>query len=432
MIKSGIMRSINIAVTAASFCGNKGAAAMLQSGINQLRERYGERLKITLMSTYPNRDREIIKAMPEKYDFTNVVNAKPEKLLFLAFPLAVLYGLFGRVKPIRKLLLHNRILRAYSECDMVVDMAGVSFVDSRGFVMNTYAFVCAAVPMLCGIPVCKYSQALGSFKNPYNRFLANLILPKMHLICARGETTKNNLAGIGITENVRLCADGAFTMPESEAYTENVNKLCENDGFYGRKIVGVSISSVVDKRCRKLGIGYKKIMTEFIDRLTSEGYSVLIIANAAREDSTRPRNNDLPICGEVYAAVSDKSNVRFYPKEMYPEELRLLIGRCDALVASRFHAMIGALEKSVPVLLVGWSHKYKEVLDMFGLGEYAADYSELSSDKLWTEFQRLLENSREIRAKIAENLPRVKESSRENIARISDEIDKVTNYVREN
>lgn len=425
------MRAINITVTAASFCGNKGAAAMLQSGIKQLKERYGEGLGITLMSTYPKRDREIIAAMPEKYGFINVVNAKPEKLLFLAFPLAVLYGLFGRVKPIRKLLLHNKILRACSKCDMVVDMAGVSFVDSRGFVMNTYAFVCSAVPMLCGAPVCKYSQALGSFKNPHNRFLAKRILPKMRLICARGEVTKNNLTGIGITENIRLCADGAFTMPESEAYSENVNKLCKNDGFYGGNIVGVSISSVVDKRCRKLNIDYKKIMTEFIDRLTSEGYSVLIIANAARKDSARPRNNDLPICGEVYAAVSDKSDVRFYPKEMYPEELRLLIGRCDALVASRFHAMIAALEKCVPVLLVGWSHKYKEVLDMFGLGEYAADYSDLSSDKLWTEFQRLLENSVEIRAKIAENLPRVKESSRENIALISDEIDKVTNYVRE-
>lgn len=424
------MRAINIAVTAASFCGNKGAAAMLQSGIKQLLERYGDDLNITLMSTYPVRDREIIAAMPEKYGFINVVNAKPEKLLFLAFPLAVLYRLFGKIPLLQKAFLHNRIIRAYSECDMVVDMAGISFADSRGFVMNTYAFVCAAVPTLCGTPVCKYSQALGSFKNPYNRFLAKRILPKMRLICARGEITKSNLAGIGITENVRLCADGAFTMTEVGEYTENVNRLCESDSFYSGRIAGVSISSVVDKRCRKLGIDYKKIMTEFINRLTSKGWSVLMIANAARGDSSRPRNNDLPICGEVYAAVNDKSNVRFYRKEMYPEELRLLIGGCEVLAASRFHAMIGALEKEVPVLLVGWSHKYKEVLDMFGLGEYAADYSELSTDKLWEEFQRLLGNSAEIRARIAENLPAVKASSRENIAFISEEIDKVMNYVQ--
>lgn len=418
------MRSINIVITAASFCGNKGAAAMLQSGIRQLLERYGERLRITLMSTYPKRDREIIAAMPERYDFINVVSAKPEKLLFLAFPLAVLYGLFGRVPLLCKLFLHNKIIRAYTECTMVVDMAGVSFADSRGFVMNTYAFVCAAVPMLCKAPVCKYSQALGSFKDPYNRFLAKLVLPKMRLICARGEITKSSLAEIGITDNVRLCADGAFTMSENEHYTESVSKLCENDSFYNGKIVGVSISSVVGKRCRKIGTDYKGIMTGFIDALTADGYSVLIIANAAREDSARPRNNDLPICGEVYAALRDKTNVRFYPREMYPEELRLLIGKCDMLVASRFHAMIGALEKRVPVLLVGWSHKYKEVLDMFGLGSYAADYSELTSDKLRAEFGRVIENSDEIRAKIAAALQSVKASSFKNMKFISAEIDR--------
>ena len=246
----------------------------------------------------------------------------------------------------------------------------------------------------------------------------------MRLICARGEITKSALADIGIIENVRLCADGAFSMLDGERYAENVQKLCENDSFYNGYVVGVSISSVVEKRCQKLGIDYKNIMTEFVVHLIAAGYSVLMIANAACEDSIRPRNNDLPICSEVYAKIRDKTNVRYYPREMFPEELRLLISRCKVLVASRFHAMIGALEKRVPVLLVGWSHKYREVLDMFELGGYAADYSELTSDKLWAEFQRLLENFEEIRAKIAENLPRVKESSRRNIKLISEEIDK--------
>lgn len=418
------MKTLKIVITAASFCGNKGAAAMLQSGIKQLKERYGERLHITLMSTYPERDRELLRIMPENYGFISIENAKPEKLVFLAFPLSILYGLFGHFPPLKKLFLRNNIIRAYSECDMVIDMAGVSFVDSRGFVMNTYAFICAAVPMLCAAPVCKYSQALGSFKDPYNRFIARLVLPKMRLICARGEITKNNLAEIGVTENVRLCADGAFTMSEKSEYTKTVNSLCENDSFYGSLPIGISISSVVEKHCRKLGINYKKIMIEFIDRLTVEGYSVLIIANAAREDSEKPRNNDLPICSEVYAAIHDKTNVRYYPREFFPEELRLLISRCRALVASRFHAMIAALEKCVPVLLIGWSHKYKEVLDMFGLGGYAADYSELNAEKLYSEFRNLLDNSDEIREKISENLPSVKASSMRNIALISEETDK--------
>lgn len=421
--------TVNIVITAASFCGNKGAAAMLRSGITQLYERYGERLRVTLMSTYPKRDREIISELPEKYGFINVINAKPEKLLFLAFSLAVLYGLFGCVPPLCKLLLCNKIIRAYSDCTMVVDMAGVSFADSRGFVMNTYSFVCAAVPMLCGAPVCKYSQALGSFNDPYNRFLAKLTLPKMRLICARGEVTKANLAEIGITENVRLCADGAFSMPDCEPYISSVNALCE-DSFYDGSVIGVSLSSVVEKRCRKLRIDYKRIMIGFIDELTAQGYSVLIIANAAREDSSGTRNNDLPLCGEVYAALRDRSSVRFYPREMYPEELRLLISRCKALVASRFHAMIGALEKCVPVLVIGWSHKYKEVSDMFGAGARAVDHSELNAERLRGEFRLLMINSDSMRESIAERLPAVKESSRENIALICGEIDRAPEHRR--
>lgn len=397
---------------------------MLQSSIKQLKARYGERLSITLMSTYPKADRKLIAESPEKYDLIKVVSAKPAKLLFLAFPLAVLYSFMRFVPPLKKLLCLNKIIKAYSQTDIVIDEAGISFVDSRGFIMNTYAFVCAAVPMLCGVPVVKYSQAIGPFKKRSNRLLAKWILPRIKLICARGKITQQNLADIGIDENVRLCADGAFTMPDSRFYTKAVQDLCNSDSFYNGNVVALSISSVVEKKCNRLKIDYKRCMAQFADHLTEQGYNVLIIANAAREGSDKPRNNDLMVCSAVYEACSDKERVRWYPHEMAPEEIRELISRCKCLVASRFHAMIGALEKCVPVLLIGWSHKYKEVLDMFELGEYAADYSELDISSLCRKFDRFIAENEAIRGKIAEKLPEVKESSLLNISLISEQIDK--------
>ncbi len=419
------MKPITIAITAACFSGNKGAAAMLQSSVKQLKERYGERLDILLMSTYPAADRRLIAAMPEKYDFIKVVNAKPEKLLFIAFPLAILYSFLRFVPFLGRLFRMNKIIKAYSQADIVIDEAGISFVDSRGFVMNTYAFVCAAVPMLCGVPVVKYSQALGTFKNGWNRFLAKWILPKIKLICARGRITQDNLASVGITKNVKLCADGAFSMPDSEYWAERVDELCSSDSFYGDNVVALSISSVVQGKCEKKGVDYKGCMIQFTDWLCSQGYNVLLIANAAREGSQKPRNNDLMICTDVYNAVQDKDKVRWYPREMAPEEIRELLGRSRCLVASRFHAMIGALEKCTPVLLIGWSHKYKEVLDMFGLGEYAADFSALSLDTLKEKFTAFMADESAIRAQIKEHLPEVLESSRDNIRFIAEEIDKV-------
>ncbi len=418
------MRPITIAITAACFSGNKGAAAMLQSSVKQLRERYGERLDILLMSTYPAADRKLIASMPEKYDFIRVVNAKPGKLLFIAFPLAILYSFLRYIPFLGRLFRMNKIIRAYSQADIVIDEAGISFVDSRGFIMNTYAFVCAAVPMLCGVPVVKYSQALGTFKNGWNRFLAKWILPKIKLICARGRITQDNLASIGITKNVKLCADGAFSMPDSEYWSDKVDDLCRSDSFYNDNVVALSISSVVQGKCGKKGVDYKGCMVQFTDWLTSGGYNVLLIANAAREGSVKPRNNDLMICSEVYELAQNKDSIRWYPREMSPEEIRELLGRSRCLVASRFHAMIGALEKCTPVLLIGWSHKYKEVLDMFGLGEYAADFSSLSPDTLREKFSQFISDNDSIRQRIRTHLPEVLESSRDNIRFISEEIDK--------
>lgn len=416
------MRDIVIAITAASYSGNKGAAAMLQSSIRQLHDRYGERLNINLMSVYPSEDRKQI-----PWDFIKIVPCKPEQLLFVAFPLAVLYKLFSWCPPVKKLLLKNKILKAYSQTDVVLDEAGISFVDSRGFVMNTYAFVCAAVPMLVGTPVMKYSQAMGTFHSFTNRFLAKWILPKMKLICARGEGTLENLKSIGIEKNVKLCADGAFTMADDDRCNAMVDEVCEKDAFYREteRLVGLSISSVVEKKCGKLGIDYKGIMIDFIERLNQDGYRVLIIANGARIHSRKPRNNDLMICDAVYEGVKNKDLVRWYHKEMEAEEIRAYLGKCRFLVASRFHAMIGALEQKVPVLLVGWSHKYQEVLDFFKLGQYAIDFSDLTADSLEQEFHKFVECEEEIRRNIEENYEAVMESSRKNILYAGEVIDEI-------
>ncbi len=416
---------INISITAASYSGNKGAAAMLKSSISQLHKLYGDRLSIDLMSVYPDSDRQQI-----PYDFVNIVPTKPEQLLFIAFPLALLYRGLGFIPGVRPLLKRNKILKAYSETGLVIDEAGISFVDSRGFIMNTYAFVTMAVPMLMGAPVVKYSQAMGSFNSFFNRQYAKMILPRLKLICARGDITMENLKSIGADKNAVLCADGAFTMEDTGLGEQRVDLKTENDDFYKGETVGVSLSSVVDKKCRKLGINYKRIMTGVINYLNRHGYNVLIIANAARLNSNKPRNNDLMVCDSVFSYVKDKEKVRWYHEEMDPEEIREYIGRCRFLIASRFHAMIGALQRKVPVLLIGWSHKYKEVLDMFGLGSYAFDYSEMGSKSdreavisIVREFKRMERDEASIRRLIDENYDSVMESSRRNIKEISKVID---------
>ena len=480
------MKNITVAITAASYSGNKGAAAMLQSSISQLKERYGDRLQIRLMSVYPAQDR---RQCP--HAFVTVIPAQPQKVLCLVFPCAVLFRIFHWCTPFRAALLKNEMLRAYAHTDLVIDEAGISFSDSRGFLLNTYAFACAAIPMLMGVPVVKYSQAMGPFDNAYNRLLAKLALPKMKLVTARGRITEEYLRSIGIRRRERLYADGAFTMPKAPAVEMRVRKICEANGF--SHMAALSVSSVVERKCSKAGIDYCKVMAEFAVYLNKQGYQVCLLANAARTHSKKKHNNDLITCDTIadiyqnlitcdtaagiYQTCDTTAGTGIYQtcdtaasiyqdlmacntaasiyqtcdtaagiykdvqngrqpgcsyqgliwerREMDAEEIRAWIGQCRFLVTSRFHAMVFALSENVPVMLTGWSHKYQEVMEQFGLSEFAADYSDLSLEKLQSRCEVFFGQQDVIRERIRNSLPKVQESSGKNIRHISKILDEI-------
>ena len=101
-------------------------------------------------------------------------------------------------------------------------------------------------------------------------------------------------------------------------------------------------------------------------------------------------------------------------------ELRHLIGLGEVLVTSRFHAMISGLSTCTPTVVVGWSHKYREVLDDFGLARYGMDSSTLSNPiEIVEQVQQCRANGPIIEMQIREALPAVKERSALNFSIIA-------------
>ena len=69
--------------------------------------------------------------------------------------------------------------------------------------------------------------------------------------------------------------------------------------------------------------------------------------------------------------------------------LRVVLEACSCAAVSRFHAMVGTLAIGVPVAVVGWSHKYLEVMKQFGLEEFVFDYSAHDPEALRAVVNRL-------------------------------------------
>jgi polysaccharide pyruvyl transferase WcaK-like protein len=323
------------------------------------------------------------------------------------FPLALVAWLGRKLRiPVRVFCL-TPAMRSIADADVVVDLAGISFSDGRGIPALGYNVIMTSLPLLLGRPVVKASQALGTFRDPLNRTMAKLVLPHVTTICARGAGTEKNLAGLGL-DNMERSSDLAFTMETSpEAASCAAARVGDPSG-----LVAVLPSSVVQAYCDGHDVDYIGIMAGFIDRITADGaHRVMIMPHSARPDAAASKMNDIPVCRSIHAAVAHKPGCELVDDNLPPDELRALIGAAELCVTSRFHAMVSSLATETPVMVVGWSHKYQEVLDAFGVDGCAIDYSTLSEDELVARFNDMVSRERELTRAIAHALPAVQAES---------------------
>src|SRR5690606_10814811 len=74
------------------------------------------------------------------------------------------------------------------------------------------------------------------------------------------------------------------------------------------------------------------------------------------------------------------------------------------------------LVEDTPLLVIGWSHKYAEVLAPFGLADYAMAYADLESGSaVLRRTTALLRDAGAVSGAVAENLPDVVASARANL-----------------
>lgn len=392
-----------IVTLGAAFSANKGAASMLQALLDNLPDFIGE-CRFEVLTTYP--DDDLREAPPD----VEVISCTPLGLAVVHFPLAMAAAMGARLGIPREWFCRTDALRAILRADLVLDVAGISFVDGRGVATLGYNVLMTSTPLLLGRPAVKVAQALGPFESRLNRFFASRLLPRLQAICARGASTETHLKTLEL-DNVRPAADLAFSMQMSEPAIQRAERRL---GDANRTRVGVIPSAVVQGYAKKKGIDYAAELIRFIDVLCEErGFEVVLIPHAIRPDAPASRMNDLPLCREIHSALKSTTCCHLVGESLPAGDLRALIDRCEVVVTSRFHAMVSALATTTPLLVVGWSHKYEEVLKPFGLEGQAMDYAQLSVDGLLRGFDATLRDAARIRSAIATVLPAMRSKSQE-------------------
>lgn len=370
------------AIIGAALSGNKGAAAMLESSIQHLSE-LDPSAHFDVLTVYPRSDAE--------------QNDNPNVSIFDASPLrlgVVINGasLVHRLLPPFREQIEDAIpeVGAIAEADVLLDEGGITFVDGRGkFIIYNVATLLPA--LFLRVPIVKAAQAMGPFEELVNRTAAQALLPRMSHIVARGAKTFEYLRGLGLS-NVSRGADMAFTLDVNGKAKESARRRVDMSFFADGGVIGFCPSVVLQKSATKNGGDYIGDSIRTINHITDDlGHPVLLIAHSARTGTAKTHNNDLPLCREIYAGVSTPDKVLFVDQELGPQELRYLISKCRVLVAARFHAMVSALSTGVPTVVIGWSHKYGEVLDDFGLNDFALALSDATDARVDALIDRALD-----------------------------------------
>jgi colanic acid/amylovoran biosynthesis protein len=206
---------------------------------------------------------------------------------------------------------------------------------------------------------------------------ARVVLPRLACVCARGKGTREYLDELGL-DNVIDAADLAFALPEEAELPRDLAALLD-EHVAERGFVLVMPSQVVANLCEKAGIDYVPGLASAVDAVNAKlGLPVVIVPHSYRSGQGRSRMNDGPVAREVAAACT-AADVHLVDTDLRPGVLRAMVDRSSLLVTSRFHGMVSGMATATPTVVIGWSHKYREVMSDFGVERYGLSHEALAT-----------------------------------------------------
>lgn len=411
-----MVRPAHYAIIAATLHGNRGAQAMAETVIGTVGDADAS-ARFEFFSYYPSEDRARL-SDPR----VRVHSSTPAALVLWLLPWSILFGLLRLLAGDRVLSVAPRAIRALGRSRVLVDLAGVAFIDGREKFLP-FNVLTLLPAWLLGTPVVKMPQATGPFRNAFNRACARLVLPRCHAVWARGARTYAHLQESGLAAlRFSQADDIAFNYePRWSLTTEHEDKLqpvlarireLRHAGIRG--VIGVCPSSVVAVQSTKAGTGYEAALVDVVCALLRSGLGVVLFPNATRDEAgDAQRNNDLPLIRRVATAISKSESEHLVAVDfdINAAGIKAVIGAMDVVLVSRFHAMVGALSLGVPPAVLGWSHKYAEVMARFGLEDRVLDYKTAAPADLHATVEMVFGERESLRARILQALPAVKASA---------------------
>lgn len=216
------------------------------------------------------------------------------------------------------------------------------------------------------------------------------------LILARESLTYELLKKNGVV-NVKLCADGAFTMDKEE--------LALPAGWQEGNTIGFNFSPLVWKK----NPDSQKAALDLVRHILNTTNMTVAFTPHVIE----PGNDDYECLQEFYNEFEATGRVLLLPNNLNAIQYKGYIARMRFFIGARTHATIAAYSTLVPTMVLGYSVKSKGIAkDIFGEEKLVLNLSEISdSSKLIAKFEEMKSEEKEIKELLTAKIPEIRKMS---------------------
>jgi polysaccharide pyruvyl transferase WcaK-like protein len=221
-------------------------------------------------------------------------------------------------------------------------------------------------------------------------------LKSFDLILARESLTYGILKKNGLN-NVKLCADGAFTMDKEE--------LPLPEGWQVGNTLGFNFSPLVWNKNKDSHQAAFQLIQYILDTTT--------MTIALTPHVMEPGNDDYECLLDFYEKFKATGRVILLPNNLNAIQYKGYISRMRFFIGARTHATIAAYATLIPTLVLGYSIKSKGIaLDIFGEEKLVLSIKELSdSQKLIAKFEEMKAEEKQLITILANRIPDIKKMS---------------------
>jgi len=269
--------------------------------------------------------------------------------------------------------------------DAVLDASGFAYADGLGVHAMTLVEPLVSKASREGKPIVFMPQAWGPFdEGPVRQCVSALLGSTGVLAYARDAVSLAHLADVcppmHFSSTPRADIAFAFTGGSEDTGWALLKSMGWSEG---RSLVGLAPNMRAFRVASQQGQGesYLSALTE-AGRMLIDDLDVDVVLQANEIKTGECRTDDRRLCEMIAAEIDRSGRVFFVDDVISAEESKALLGCCDFVFASRFHSLVFSLSRGIACAALGWSHKYVELMRLFGLEDSVLSISGVEASDL--------------------------------------------------